>query len=789
MPKPELLSPAGSYEAMVAAVQSGADAVYLGAGAFNARAFAKNFSLDELASTVDYCHARGVSVHVTMNTLLLDKELESALKTARELYCLGVDALIVQDIGLISELKKELPDFPLHASTQMTMHDENGVIAAKNLGMSRVVLAREVSIEGIKRIYANTGFPLEVFVGGAMCSSVSGQCLLSSFIGGRSGNRGSCAQPCRMKYRLNGKEGYLLSMKDLCMLDRVADLSEAGVCSLKIEGRMKRPEYVAIVTDAYRRAIDGDNVNLPKLRENLLKSFNRGGFSEGYSKGRDGLVSPERPGNWGVPVGRIKNGKVELSTPLHSGDELAIREQGADQDFLVNINKEHPICKAVIKEYSNPRFEGSTVFRTIDTRLNQEAMARVDAQSRRTSVSSAVRAVIGEPLSLTLMTKDYTATAMGDVVKFAKSAAADSNKLRAQVSKLGDTPFILGEFTATLGNEPTFVASSELNKLRREAAEDLEKQIVEAKRRNLPKIKASATPDSKKIEKEIPLPELIVQTTTAEQAEEALKDGITTLYIQPKLWERECLLSFVHNAKKYDVKLFPVLPALTLDDDLSRVIDLLLSFPAGTFFGVVASNIGQVASLGDAFSEVRGDYTLNITNTASAKALMALGLSKETLSVELTVPQIRDIINSGIPTELMVYGTIPAMHLLHCPTREQIGHCADNCFGKTRNILQDSHNYRFALHPVTIKKGRCDVMLLNSLPLDGLRVFDDIKKVGATAWRLCFYGEEPNVVTDRILAFRDALNGENPRPSEPSTSGHFSRGYAKITQKGNGYDR
>lgn len=788
MPKPELLSPAGSFDALIAAVQSGADAVYLGAGAFNARAYAKNFTADELSRAVDYCHARGVAVHVTMNILLLDRELETALNTAKDLYRMGVDALIVQDVGLISLLRRELPDLPLHASTQMAVHDENGVKAVQKLGMARAVLAREVSMEGIRRIRKATDFPLEVFVGGAMCSSVSGLCLHSSLIGGRSGNRGACAQPCRMKYKLDGREGYLLSMKDLCLLDRIQELSELGVCSLKIEGRMKRPEYVAAVTEAYRRAIDGETANLPRLRKNLLRAFNRGGFSEGYADGRDGLVAPERPGNWGVPVGKIRRGRVELSVPLRAGDELAVREPGADQDTVVTVRKDCPAGTAFIAELSDPKLEGLTVFRTVDAAFNEETLKKVNEGARRTKVFASLRAMVGEPLALTLSALGYTVTATGEVVTPARTAAAEKEKLRALVAKLGDTPFVLGEFAAHLGHAPAFVAASELNKLRREAAEALERAIVESMRRELPSSPLPGVPAVKPAQKPA-VPELIVQAATPEQAEQALLCGIETLYIQPQLWEKRSFEPFARLTQKHGAKLFPVLPPVTLDDDLHRAVELLSSFPSGTFWGAVASNIGQIAPLREVFSDVRGDYTLNIANAPSAQAHADMGLSKVTLSVELTVPQIRDIINSNILTELVVYGTIPTMHLMHCPTRERLGRCAKDCFSGAERALTDRRNYAFRLHPVTLKPGRCDVMLLNALPLDGLRVFDELQSAGASAWRLHFYKESPDAAAERITAFQEALAGGAVRPAEPSTSGHFSRGVAKTMQKGTKHDR
>ncbi len=266
------------------------------------------------------------------------------------------------------------------------------------------------------------------------------------------------------------------------------------------------------------------------------------------------------------------------------------------------------------------------------------------------------------------------------------------------MAKLGDTPFALRMFSAFLGEEPVFVAASELNRLRREAAKGLERRIVEARQRALPKVEAYPSPSEKR-EGTPETPELIVQAATPEQAEEALKSGIKTLYVQPRLWEKGAFSSFVRSAEKYGAKLFPLLPPLTMDDDLKKAIGLLLSYPPGTFCGAVASNIGQIAPLCEAFTEVRGDYTLNITNSPSAKTHLSLGLSKVTLSVELTVPQIRDIINSNISAELVVYGTIPAMHLLHCPIKEQLGHCAKDCFAGAKPALTDRRDYAFALHP------------------------------------------------------------------------------------------
>ena len=282
----ELLSPAGSPEAVIAAVQNGADAVYLGMGDFNARRGAKNFTDEEFEKAVRYCRIRGCKVYVTLNTLVNDREMEAAVDNARLASAAGADGLIVQDLGLVSAIRRALPDIPLHASTQMSLHNLAGVEAAAEMGLTRAVLARELSLEQIRYITKHASIETEVFVHGALCFCHSGQCYMSSLIGRRSGNRGMCAQPCRMQYSLGGRmDDYPLSLKDNCLVDRLRELEEAGVACLKIEGRMKRPEYTAIVTDIYAKALKEKRKPSTEEMEMLEKTFSRQGFTQGYFNG------------------------------------------------------------------------------------------------------------------------------------------------------------------------------------------------------------------------------------------------------------------------------------------------------------------------------------------------------------------------------------------------------------------------------------------------------------------------------------------------------------------------
>ena len=282
----ELLSPAGSPEAVLAAVQSGADAVYLGFGEFNARRGAKNFTGEEFEKAVRYCHIRGCKVYVTLNTLVNDREIESAVRCARMASKFGADGIIIQDLGLVSILREAVPDIPLHASTQMSVHNLAGAEAAARMGIKRVVLARELNFEQIKFITSNCSIETEIFCHGALCFCHSGQCYMSALIGRRSGNRGMCAQPCRMQYSLGGRmDDYPLSLKDSCLVDRLAEIEEAGVSCIKIEGRMKRPEYSAIVTGIYYKALREHRQPSPDEMDLLEKAFSRNGFTQGYFNG------------------------------------------------------------------------------------------------------------------------------------------------------------------------------------------------------------------------------------------------------------------------------------------------------------------------------------------------------------------------------------------------------------------------------------------------------------------------------------------------------------------------
>jgi len=385
MTKVELLAPAGDRSALIAAVQNGADAVYIGGRMFGARANASNFYGEELKFAVDYCHRRGVKLYMTVNTLVRDSEMPEVYEMVREAVEYGIDAAIVQDLGVAGMLREHFPDLALHASTQMTVMNRAGAEAAKSMGMVRVVPARECTARDIQSI-AKAGLEVEVFVHGALCVGVSGQCLLSSMIGGRSGNRGRCAQPCRLPYTMDGKKKHFLSPADLCTLNDLDKIVAAGATSLKIEGRLKRAEYVAVVVKAYREALDrvlaGKPVDKLDTTE-LLKIFNRGGFTRGYALGKNdgGIMATARPNHWGVKVGdvlSVKNDKarVRLTAPLHKGDGLEARGKHGDNGILVQS------IEGNLLGVPEGVKAGDELYRTTDTEQLQRAQESCAVENR-----------------------------------------------------------------------------------------------------------------------------------------------------------------------------------------------------------------------------------------------------------------------------------------------------------------------------------------------------------------------------------------------------------------------
>lgn len=495
--KPEILAPVGNREMLDAALAAGCDAVYLGLPDFGARAYAHNFTAEEARKAIADCHLLGVKVYITMNTILYENEIEKAYLQAKAVHEMGVDALIIQDLGLIHLLHERLPDLELHASTQISAMKPEHIENLKKLGVSRVVLARECSLEQIKAC-ADTGMDIEVFVHGAMCICKSGQCQFSAFRYDRSGNRGMCAQPCRMPYTLlmDGKKvdtkgEYLLSPKDLSLIEQVEDLIAAGACSLKIEGRMKSPEYVWESVHILKEVLNGKKLTKSD-KEKLSVTFSRG-FTKGhaYSQKGDALMNTLQPNHQGIEIGKVEKvqGKqimVHLSKPLHQNDGIRFgNDIGCRVNFLydrkgkLTDSVEQGLCRL---EGPKGIRKGMTVRKTIDSLLPKEIETEAKAHPRQIPVRAKVFCQgVGYPLVLQLTDGTHTVTVQsGDVAQEAVKRPLDAATLTKQIVKTGNSFATVQSVEVDL-NEAVFFVISVINNLRREAVDKLADERTAAK--------------------------------------------------------------------------------------------------------------------------------------------------------------------------------------------------------------------------------------------------------------------------------------------------------------------
>ena len=497
MSKVELLVPAGNMQALIAAVQNGADAVYFAGKKYGARAYANNFSNEEIIEAINYCHMHSVKVYITMNTVLFPDEIEGAFKYACFLHENNVDALIIQDFGLLEILRKRLPTLELHASTQMHLHNVNSLTIIKNLGITRAVVARETPVELVKEM-SEVGIDLEVFVFGALCVCYSGQCYMSITNGNRSGNRGECAQPCRLKYELYENDRkidlddeYLLSPKDLYTLDNIGELIEANISSFKVEGRMKRPEYVALITSQYRKAIDAyyeKRKFVPNIVE--VKKIHNRGFTSGYlfSQKNENLMNPSRPNHIGIPVGKVigygnNMVNIKLTHPINQQDGLRILDT-TDYGIMANkIYKNNLLVNSADKgdivsfEFSNKVTIGSQMVLTSDIKQLQVLQKTFQNPQRLSNISTTFCAQVGKPLRIECTFENYNACFESEeIVQPANKQPISANRIIEQLSKVNELPFVLSPIDMQV-DDNIFVSIKAINELRRNVISQIKEQI------------------------------------------------------------------------------------------------------------------------------------------------------------------------------------------------------------------------------------------------------------------------------------------------------------------------
>lgn len=512
----DLLSPVGDFKCLKAAIQNGADSVYFGANLFSARAFASNFDLEELEKAILYAKTRGVKTNLTLNTLIKDNEFNDALALAQKAYEFGIDAIIVQDLGLAKQLIKKFPDLDIHASTQMSIHNLQGVLQMQDLGFKRVVLSRELSIRDIEYICKNSDIEIEVFVHGALCISYSGQCLFSSMIGGRSGNRGKCAQACRLPYEFleNDKKvnsGYLLSPRDLCGLEYIPDLIKAGVTCLKIEGRMKNPEYVATVTRIYRKYIDLAESAMPYIidendRKTLLQVFNRGMSSAGHLavEPNKNLVFKEKPNNMGLFLGKVQKYNknkgyitVKLQEPIEIGDTISLEKE----DGTYNVS-ELMFKNKNIKETSSGQIVtigrmkgninlGDKIFKMSSKSINIIAQESIKSENRKVALNCKISIKKGSPIKLNVKSannldiySNLNINCKTDIIpEDAKNKPLDRDRVLAQLNKTNDSIYEFKDIDIDLDDGLFLPKISTLNELRRNALDSVYNYAVNNIRR------------------------------------------------------------------------------------------------------------------------------------------------------------------------------------------------------------------------------------------------------------------------------------------------------------------
>lgn len=752
----ELLSPVGDFECLQSAVQNGADSVYFGGTAFNARASASNFDKEGLKKAIRYAKLRNVKINFALNTLIKDDEFEEAINLAKYVYTLGADAIIVQDLGLAKYIIDNMPNMDLHASTQMTIHNLQGVLELEKLGFKRVVLSRELNISDIEYICNNSNVEIEVFAHGALCMSYSGQCLLSSTIGARSGNRGRCAQPCRLPYELIDEKnhlldkGYLLSPRDLCSLQYIPDLIKAGVACFKIEGRMKTPEYVAVVTSIYRKYIDLalsdkeykiDDEDIKKL----MQVFNRGGFSTGNFSEEENLdyVYKEKPNNMGLYIGNVSSfnknkGLITFKTSetLSIGDSISLEKEAHKYTVTELMKDKQNISQAQKNELITiGRMKGNIslgdkIYKLSSKSLTKSITEHYKAENKKIPLECSITIKKNEPVTLTVKSLDTKIYSSMEVIKSIDITPIDAisnpiskERVIEQLSKTTDTPFEFTNIKVNLDENTYLPKISAINSLRRDCLQELENLAIKKFERNLPKnlvIKSTLNHNSSsKIS-------VSLQNKNANSSQEntsisLLLNDINKSYDYTKLLDVDRIyvpLKFFSTNEYKDIinqlseskDLFIYMPTIIKDNYRNIIYNSLDKYiDEFNIKGIVISNLSSLNSLKKYIGKLTfiGNYTLNVFNTNTINEFLKLGLSTITVSPELDESSLYKLCqNSSLPTELMVYGKLPVMNMGYCllgSSNKCYPKCKMKCKEKCKYYIKDRLGYKFRIVPDNVQ--------------------------------------------------------------------------------------
>ena len=797
----EILAPAGSMECLKAAIAAGADAVYTGGALFGARAYAHNLTEEELLEAIDYVHLHGRRLYLTVNTLIKDREMEKQMYDyLLPYYRQGLDAVIVQDIGLFRFIRKHFPDLPIHASTQMTLTGVDGAKFLEKEGAQRIVTSRELSMAEVKKIADETELEIESFVHGALCYCYSGQCLFSSFIGGRSGNRGQCAQPCRLLYRTPEakRPQYLLSLKDICTLELIPEMIESGIYSFKIEGRMKKPEYAAAVAFQYRKYADlylkyyeecpaeedpaAYAMKKYRVREEdrqmLLDLYNRGGFHTGYYHTQNGreMISLNRPNHAGVPAVKVlakkgRNVTAKALTDLYPQDiiELPMRKGREKADNYTCKDAVRKGMNVQIPVFADTPFKMDEIWmRTRNSTLIDTLREEFVNGKIKERICGTFRLYPQEKATLTVKCRDAEITVAGEKAQEALSQPMSRERIEKQLRKTGNTEFEFSFLKAEIG-EKVFLPMQSLNELRREALETLEKVICEKYRRS------GEVKDPEEDKTELSMEEEVLSgwtasVRTAEQLEVILEEeAIGRIYVDctmfPRIWEKDSYVEWITKVHAAGKEIYLVMPYIFRERTRKQYEAAYNRIFGAGWDGILIANYESFAFLKEHgyTGRIMTDYNLYEFNQESRKFWKEKGVFEFTAPVELTERELQDLrVKDG---EVIVYGYLPMMISAGCIQKTTRG-----CLKKSgQTTITDRYRNPFVV------KNECDYcynILYNYVQLYLGDRMEEVYQIGPGRIRLMFTTERQQEVRQILSAYFEGKE----LPEGTYTRGHWKRG-------------
>lgn len=797
--KIEILAPAGSYESFKAAIAAGADAVYAGGPYFGARAFADNFTEGQLLEAIDYAHLHGRRFYLTVNTLLKDRELDMLYGYLEPLYRQGLDAAIVQDIGVLAYIRKHFPGLSLHASTQMTITNAVGAEFLEQQGVERVVPARELSLGEVREISENTGLEVECFVHGALCYCYSGQCLMSSLIGGRSGNRGQCAQTCRLPFKAGGRTSYLMSLKDICTLDIIPEMAEAGIDSFKIEGRMKKPEYVALVTYMYRKYTDL-YVNGTKEsfyvdrqdREMLMDIYNRGGFSSGYYLQHNGpdMISLKQPGHAGTALIKVlsQNGREMTGMALkeiHKGDVINLALPGSKDQSRDNYTFGKGVPSGSQVRILLPKGKilkkGSVLFRIRSQYLLDYIEKRFLGKPIQEPITGRFTMAVGEPARLSVSTDTVSVSVTAGEVQQAKNRPLDEESIRRGLMKTGNTDFTFCDLEIVAVGKG-FLTMQQVNEMRRLALARLSEKIQAQFRRE-----KGAMPEGEKIFSPGVIPGisraegpayLSVLAETMDQLLEAGKfPAVRRVYVDSSMTENflsdKSLRHICRELRGQGKEIFLAMPHIFRQDAVSY---FSAQYQALLDFGLDGALVRNYESLHFLTKhrfdkKLILDHNLYVFNKYAKQFWLGQGITAFTAPAELNMQELGNLDISC--AELTVYGRQPVMVSAQCIVKTTEG-----CRGKTKvTEIQDRYQKTF---PVRSYCSFCYNVVYNTVPLFLLDEREALTGLTPAGFRIHLTVEDRQEAGRILALYENMWEGKGGTGGQDYgmefTRGHFKRG-------------